>query len=186
MDLGREEEAAAAYRRVESREPVAAAVGLARIALRRGDPEAAAAVLEPFAGSGASSDVLRFLSQAYARQGRRDEANTMHARAGEAPAVGWSDPRSAAKKGYEASLGAKLASARALLQSGRAGEALSLVEPLRERYPDRQGVLLVLIEGYRQTGRRADARDVLAAAEAAPPRLFPRSFARGRDGHRGG
>ena len=173
LDLGRLAEAEAAFATAERLGIGAPAlVGRARVALRRGDAEAAAALLHSLGPALRHSDVASLLAAAARRLGRADEARVALA-AVEAGPLRWRDARSEEKRGFEASLAARLAGARRLLAEGDAEGALAAAKALRKKHPQRQGLLAVLAEALRRLQRHDEALAVLREAIAAHPRHFP-------------
>jgi tetratricopeptide (TPR) repeat protein len=171
LDLDDQAGALASFERARDLLPADPAihVGIARVALRAGDPERAAAILE---GNGGDSGAALHLSAAIARRlGRAADADALVARAARAtgrPIDPWSD----ALGRFNATNEAQLGRARALAEAGLTDAALRLLHELARTYPDHAGVHnaagIVLV----QAGRHADAhaaftRAVAAAAEFA-------------------
>ncbi len=172
LDLGRLDEADAAFATAQRLGVGAAAVaGQARVALRRGRADAAADLLRPLGDALLHSDVAGLLAAAARRLGRAQEARAALAAVRAGP-LRWTDTRSDEKRGYEASLAAKLASARRSLAADDAEAALAAATALRDRHPRHQGLLAVQAEAYRRLGRRGEAMGVLREAVAAHPDRF--------------
>lgn len=173
LDLGRLPQAETAFATAERLGVGAPAlVGRARVALRRGDAAAAAALLRPLGDALRHSDVASLLAAAARRLGRTEEARAALAAAVAGP-LRWPDARSEEKRGFEASLASRLAAARRLLAEGDAEGALAAAQALRTQYPQRQGLLAVLAEALRRLQRRDEALAVLRDAIVAHPRHVP-------------
>ena len=173
LTLGHLEEAEAAFEQAAALGAGApAVVGRARVALRRGRPEHAAALLRPLGQILRHSDVAGLLAAAARRLGRAEEARAALADVSLGP-LAWTDAWAEEKRSFEASLAAQLAAARRTLAGGDADGALAQLAPLRERHPRHQGLLAVLAEAHRRAGQREPARAVLVDAIAAHPDHTP-------------
>lgn len=173
LDLNRVQEAEAAFQKALSLgEKTAARVGIARIMLRRGDAAAALKALGPLLDSEPHPYVYKLVGEAHRRLGNTEMARLAFGNVTDAGPVGWDDSRSAAKKAYEASLGARIAQIRTLLAADRPVEALQRAETLYLRHEDHQGLLTVMSEIYRRLGRREQESRTLARAIELYPDFY--------------
>ncbi|MEM7307530.1 MAG: tetratricopeptide repeat protein [Planctomycetota bacterium] len=170
--LGRVDEAERSLTRaheLDRRDP-GAALGLARLALERGDADTAAR----FAASVlAVAPELGFAHHLHAlalrEAGRLDEAASSAALAdGEVPE--WDDPWEREVRRLQGGPRMRLARGRALLSAGRTAEAQRLLEAELETRPDDVGVLGTLAATYCALRRHDDALALLDAAAARMPR----------------
>ena len=173
LDLGRLEDADAAFREAERRGAGAPAqAGRARVALRADRVDDALALLRPLDAARRHSDVGQLFAKALRRAGRAEAARAALAAIHAGP-LRWPDARSDEKRGFEASLAARLASARRALAAGDAESALAAALTLRERHPRHQGLLALAIEAHRQLGNGAEAVALLRAGIAMHPNYYP-------------
>ncbi len=173
LDLNRVDEAAAAFKEAIVRGGgVPAQLGLARATLRRGDARGALALLDPLMAEDVHPHTLKLARQAHRQLGSADEAHPAFAAVTETGPLQWPDSRSAAKKAYEASIGARIANVRTLLADGALEQALRAAQTLYQRYPDHQSVLTVLGESYRRLGRREEEYGVLIRGVDLYPNFY--------------
>lgn len=173
LDLGRLEDADAAFREAERRGAgTPAQVGRARVALRADRVDAALALLRPLDAERRHSDVGQLFAAALRRAGRPAAARAALAAVDAGP-LRWADARSDEKRGFEASLAARLAAARRALASGDAESALAAALTLRDRHPRHQGLLALAIEAHRQLGNGAEAVALLRTGIAVHPNYYP-------------
>ncbi len=162
-DLGRNEDAAVAFRRArELGEAIHADIGLAHLALRQNRPAEALALIE-----GVNRDhpqVFRLLGRAYQALGRPDDARIAMARGKDPQTLHWDDPRLAEKSRYIVNLGGLLALAETALRDKNYETAAQILTPLRIRYPDDKALLGNLAIAYARTGRTSQAHDVMRHA----------------------
>ena len=163
QELGRLDEAAAAYRRARELggEEASAAFGLARILLRQGRPGEALAVLEPRTGKYSHPAIYRLLGRSYQLLGRAEDAHIAFARGRKDRVLVWRDPREAGKQQFVVSYGGRLQAAVNALEAGQYGVAVQHFEALRGVRPDNPDLLRHLGTAYLRVGQRARARDVL-------------------------
>lgn len=163
LDLNRADEAAVAFKEaIALGGGVPARLGLVRATLRRGDARGALALLDPLMTKDAHPHAFKLARQAYRQLGSVNEEHRAFAEVAEMAPLHWPDSRSAAKKAFEASIGAQIANLRALLAEGALEQALQSAEALYQRHPHHQSVLTVLSEIYRRLGRRDEEYGVLS------------------------
>jgi tetratricopeptide (TPR) repeat protein len=147
-------------------------IGLARVALERGDPSGAAAMLERIAASGARDPyTLQLLGTAYRRLGRVDEAaSTLAVGARGEPqwADRWTDEMLAFRRGYAA----LLKDATAFIVAGQFQPAIRILEQLRREKPDDMVLLAHLGQVYVAAGEDATAVPILERVVATEPGRF--------------
>lgn len=174
LALGDLEEAERSYRRATELKPnhPAGWLGLARLRLRAGDPEAAEelllAAIERRPGSPFVPYLRQLLGTAYRHQGRLEEARVELAR-GRAGRPRWSDRWHDAIDEYRVSLAARLQETQLLIQSGREEEALPLLEPLRAEHETSREVLTQLGVVYLNLDRLDEAREAIETCLAHHP-----------------
>lgn len=162
LDQGDLETAATSYRRAEALDAGSpAAAGLAQVALRREQPEAAAALLEPANAQLRHPHLYRMLGRAYRALGRSEDARIAFARGRLAEPLQWLDPRQAPKADYIAGFTGQRVHAQKLLRAGDAEGALKLLEPWREKHGDDEALLSSLGWGYMSTRQWERALEVL-------------------------
>ena len=173
-DLGRDDEAVEAYGHARGLgEEIHAAVGLAQLALRRGRPSEALALLHGVAREQPHPQVFRLLGRSYQALGRTDEARIAMARGKDADPLRWADPRLAGKSRYIMSQGGLLALAEEALKARDYQTAIAILEPLRARFPDDKALLGNLAIAYGRGARSRQAFDVLRHAFSVHPDHWP-------------
>lgn len=173
-DLGEDDDAAAAYRRARDLgEEMHALVGLAQLALRHSRPGDALALLETVKRADRHPQVFRLLGRAYQALGRTDDARIAMARAKDTEPLRWTDPRFAEKSRYIMSQGGLLALAEDAMKAKDFETAVSILAPLRARFPDDKALLGNLAIAYGRLGRARQAFDVLRHAFAVHPEHWP-------------
>lgn len=156
LDLGRLDDAQAAYERATRLQPdnLSGWYGRARVHLRRGEGAKARAILEKL-GSGREREpyLQQLLGLAYRETGDLDRARDALAlgRGGKPPM--WPDPRRRPLADYARGYGAEFRRGDAFLQAGRWQDAATTLEPLRERNPTDPDLLTNLALAYRNLGR---------------------------------
>jgi len=173
-DLGENDDAAAAYGRARDLgEEVHAVVGLAQLALRQARPQDALALLESVRREDRHPQVFRLLGRAYQALGRTDDARIAMARGKDTEPMRWADPRRVGKSGYIMSLGGLLALAEGSMKAKDYESAVSILVPLRARFPDDKALLGNLAIAYGRLGRARQAFDVLRHAFTVEPEHSP-------------
>ena len=173
-DLGEEDDAAAAFGRARDLgEEVHATVGLAQLALREARPHDALALLESVRRGDRHPQVFRLLGRAYQALGRTDDARIAMARGKDTEPLRWADPRLAEKSRDIMSLGGLLALAEGSMKAKDYETAVSILVPLRARFPDDKALLGNLAIAYGRLGRARQAFDVLRHAFAVQPEHSP-------------
>lgn len=130
LDEGHLDEAERAYRRADQLGAGSPAVaGLAQVALRRGEPQRAAALLEPANAVLRHPHLYRMLGRAYRQLGRAEDARIAFARGRSATPLQWRDPAQSEKTAYIIGYRGQLVHAQKLLRSGRNEAALKMLEP---------------------------------------------------------
>ena len=181
LDLDRQDEAEAAFRRALRDAPndettVAATVGLARVLLRQARPSETLALLTPLTEDSAHPYLHRLLGRAYRESGRPDLARAADARGRDATPLEWPDQRREMKDEYIRGFHGRLGMAETLLKRGEAVTAASILEQLREQRPADRTLLNNLSIAYQLTGREQLALAVLRDAIAAHPDYAPLHF----------
>jgi tetratricopeptide (TPR) repeat protein len=166
LDLDDQSGALASLERARDLLPVdpATHVGIARVALRRGDAEGAATILE--ANGGDSGAALHLRAAIARRLGRAADAEALVARAAGAtsrPIDPWSD----ALRRFNATIEAQLDRVRAFAAAGLSEPALRLLHDLERTHPDHPGVHNAAGIVLYQAGRHAEAHAAFARAVAA-------------------
>lgn len=176
LDLGDDGGAADAFAAAQRLDPGddAARIGLARVRLQRGEAEAAAALLEPLAGSRATNAAYahQLLARALRQLGRLEDAETSALR-GAGAALVEDDPWRRDVDALRAGLTWRAEQAAKLCDAGRLDEAVALVEGLLRDRPGEVAVLTVAGSVYRAAGRRDESIAVLEQALAIRPGYYP-------------
>ena len=173
-DLGMDEDAAAGYRRARDLgEEVHALVGLAQLALRQARPQDARILLERVDRADRHPQVFRLLGRAYQALGRTDDARIAMAQGKDTEPLRWADPRFAEKSRYIMSLGGLLALAEEAMKARDYEAAVSILVPLRARFPDDKPLLGNLAIAYGRLGRARQAFDVLRHAFTVDSEHWP-------------
>lgn len=165
--------AEAAFQRSLALDPTALGpqAGLARVALQRGDAQAAVDRLITLEAT--NEGEIRYLQQllatAFERVGRSEDAARLRAEAGmdqTLPVSPWTDPWIDGLAAYTAGFAAEMRRTSAVLESGDAAAAIPMLEDMRKRYPDRDEVLLRLATAYGMQGDLARSRELFQQATA--------------------
>ena len=142
-------------------------LGMARLYLQSGRPQAAADLLleqlERRPNSPYVPYVYQLLGRAYRDLGRLDDARAALAK-GRSNAPAWNDKWQEEIAGYRVSLNSQLKRTRTLLQSGQASEAIGILEELRGSYPTDMEILLQLAAAQQADGERGAAQRTLELA----------------------
>lgn len=165
LDLGRPEEAAAIYEQARELNAGAAAIaGIAQAYLRTSRAEEAVAMLVPLARRFEHPHVYRLLGRAFNALGRTEDSRIALARGKNTQPLEWRDPIQTRKRDYIVGLGVRLVLAEKFIGDGSYEDAVGILEPLRERYPDDKPLLSNLAMAYARTDRIDDALSVLTHA----------------------
>ena len=163
LDLGRLDEAEAAFieaRRVAPRD-AAAAAGLARVALQRGEAEEAVRILEALLTGGARQTYLHhLLGSAYRQLQQWDLAEAHLTRGREGQAV-WSDPWGHEALAHRIEFYGLLEDATGASDSGRSEAAIPVMEELLRKRPEDRRTLSSLSRAYLRVGRIDDGLQLL-------------------------
>jgi tetratricopeptide (TPR) repeat protein len=145
-------------------------IGRARIMLRRGRTEAAIALLEEwrFRRGPCASSAHHLLGTALARRGEVQRARIELDLARKSPPQ-WRDRWTDELASYRRGRKARLDHADALMREGAAGEALALLEPLADEFPDDLTIANNLAVALIETGRVDDAVKRLERAAVRDP-----------------
>lgn len=176
LDLGRVDEAQAAYRHAVELQPgnPAGGIGLARVHLARKEGGEAVAILEPLTEQYQDYPYLyQLLGLAYRYADRMDDARSALARGKPGAAPGWSDPWHDEKAVFQSGFGAGMLKADELMSRGRMAEAARLYEELRLERPDDLALLNNLSVTYKQTGREEDSFRILMEGLERHPDYYP-------------
>lgn len=173
-DLGDDGAAGSAYRRARALGgELHAVVGLAQLALRQSRPDDALALLENVERADRHPHVLRVLGRAYQALGRTDDARIAMARGKDPEPLRWDDPRLAMKSRFIMSQGGLLALAEESMKAKDFETAVSILAPLRARFPDDKALLGNLAIAYGRLGRARQAFDVLRHAFTVQSEHWP-------------
>ena len=153
FDLGRFEEARAAYRRASQLDPehLGGWTGLARVSLMEGDGAGAVAILEAARERKPGDPTVgKLLKTAYLQAGRPDDARAL--------SVGWRRRGSLGRDPWQRELTRLLElpvleEALALVQSGDLASAVELLEGFVDAHPDDANALAYLARAYLRQGR---------------------------------
>lgn len=143
--------------------------GLARVALQRGDAQAAVDRLISLEASneGEIRYLKTLLATAFERVGRSADAARLRAEAGmdqTLPLSPWTDPWIDGLAAFTAGFAAEMRRTNAVLESGDTQAAIPMLEDMRRRYPDREEVLLRLATAYGIQGDLARSRELFQLA----------------------
>ena len=173
LDLGRPEEALAVYEKARDLNAGGAAIaGIAQAYLRTSRAEEAVAMLVPLARRFEHPHVYRLLGRAFNVLGKAEDSRIALARGKSTQPLEWRDPIQTRKRDYIVGLGVRLVLAEKFIGDGAYTDAVGILEPLREQYPDDKPLLSNLAMAYARTGRIDDALAVLAHALALYPDYF--------------
>jgi tetratricopeptide (TPR) repeat protein len=166
LDRGDLDAAASAFQQaaaVDARDP-AGRIGLARIALQRGEPAVAEAHLRAVLQAYPTYSYARLLLGGALRdQGRVDEARVELASGAEAQSI-VNDPWRVELLRFRTGHKALVERAQRLIDSGAPAEAILMLEELRARHPADVEVIVSLSAAYIDSGRVDSGVDVLNAA----------------------
>jgi len=167
LDAGRLVEAEAAFTRadaIDARDP-GGRVGLARVAIQRGDPARAEAMLRTVLQMYPSFAYARLLLGGALRDlGRLDEARVELARGSTSQTINndpWRFELNRLRTGHRAIV----EEAQRLIDGGSPAEAIPMLEELRVGNPMDVEVIVSLSAAYLESGRVDNGLDVLLAAE---------------------
>ncbi|MGH2570847.1 MAG: tetratricopeptide repeat protein, partial [bacterium] len=175
LDAGRIDEAEESFRNASRLEPesVAAAVGLARVRIQRGENQAAIEILEELLGRVAGEPTIyQLLGIALRRVGNDDLAREAYRRASNPTKLEWPDPWTAERDQYRVGFAAELEQAIALASGTEAGRGIEILERLRPEHPENVALLSNLGAAYCKTGRIPEGIDALEAAVRLRPGHF--------------
>lgn len=162
LDIGDDESAQTSYRRAEALGAGSPAIaGLAQVRMRAGQYSHALALLEPIANESGHPYLYRMLGEAYRELGRVEDARLAFARGRHATSLQWFDPRQGVKTRYIAGFKNQMAHAQDLLSVGRYEDALDILEPWRERYPNDAALLTNLGWAYMSLGDLDEAQEIM-------------------------
>jgi len=176
LDLGRPDEAWAAYEHAVALQPgnPAGGIGLARVHLKRKEGVEAAAILEPLTEQYPNYPYLyQLLGLAYREAGRMDDARAALARGTPGKAPGWSDPWHDEKAVFQSGFGAGMLKADELMTRGQMAEAAAVYEELRKDRPDDLALLNNLAVTYKQIGREEESFGILMEGLERHPDYYP-------------
>lgn len=170
--LGRLQGAAEAFREATELEPDGAAgwLGLARIALQRGDPDEAIAVLSPLVQRDPRTPFANgLLARAYRMAGDARKADAALRREERSDEPRLDDPWTAQVMSHAVGLLVELERAGGALADGDPRTALTVLEPLHRERPDELSVVELLARALIQSGQDERALEVLAEARRDHP-----------------
>ena len=138
-----------------------AAVGLAQVYLRQGNPEGVVDVLEGYSQTIPHPQIWRLLASAYSQLGQDREAEVARALGSEAMPLQWLDPIRQRPNRYVYGFGRRIVHAQSLLRSNRFEEALLELESLQKIDRNNEALLSNLAAAYEKTGNPEKAKEVL-------------------------
>ena len=147
----------------------AGTIGLAKVALRRGDANQALKLLQELKGSIAHAQIDHLIRRAETQLGRQlteqlVERDTMP---GE---IGFPDPISAEKRSYEVSISAELTRFRRMLSTPDSREAaIELADSLYAKYPHNPRIVAAKVQALRVESDLTNLHALLRAAHANWP-----------------
>jgi len=175
LDRGRLEEARREFEAALALEPrsIPALLGLARVELLAGAPEAALARLAPLAEAEPEERFVHgLLARALRALGQEEEARRALAREERAQRISLADPRSAEVRLRATGILHGLRAADEALGRGDARGAVTTMEALYARAPQDLAVQQMLAKALIGAGEHAHALEVLTASAAAHPDEF--------------
>ncbi len=174
LDLGKPAVALEAFAQAESlgAGPVAI-VGLSRVALHQGRPGDAVALLEPLSREFRHPVVFQLLGRAYRESARIDDARIALARGRTLRQLQLEDPWHESKQRYEVSFIHRASHAQEMIQQGKPGKAIAILEALIEQQPDNRVVISNLATAYRRDGDPIRAFQLLRRALESDPGYYP-------------
>ena len=147
-------------------------IGLARVALQRGDAARATGVLERLTAADAGDPYTsQLLGTAYRRLGRTDEATAALA-AGAKGEPQWHDPWTDEMLAFRRGYAAMLKDATAYIIAGQFEPALRILEQLRQERPNDIVLLAHLGQVYVAAGNDSNGIALLERVVAAEPERF--------------
>ena len=173
LDEGRVEKAADAYENARALGAGSPAVaGLAQVQLRRQQPAAAVALLEPVNAELRHPHLYRMLGSAYRALGRHEDARIAFARGRLATPMRWRDPVLAKRANFIASFGGQITYAQQLIQAERIDDAIEVLAPWQAEYGEDAVLLGTLASAYISSGDLQRAFPVLQRGLALHPDDF--------------
>ena len=176
FDLGRVDEAFESFRRATALAPrnPAAWAGVARVHLRRGEPDQAIRVLERLIPTYEKNAYLhQLLGMAYRDTGDLERARSVLTRGKPQRVPGWPDEWHDEKMRFRTGYGAGMLRAAELAQKGRYDEVVALLEKLRKERPTDVALLNNLSVAYRRIGQPDHAFQVLLDGIESHPDYYP-------------
>lgn len=170
LDLDRLDEAERAFARTSELVPndVSGPAGLARVALRRGETDAALARLEQLLENHPRDGYVHsLLARAAAQAGDRERAELHAAQRDQATSAWKLDPWAAEVRGRAIGFDAVIVEARRHISGGRPAEALRVLEPMVARFPGNFSAQSLFVGACVAAESFDRARAVLDASEAS-------------------
>ena len=174
LELHRLAEAEQAFRSALEADPAdpTGVLGLARVALQRDDPAAAAALLEPLARLRPQDGAVQALhGRALAMTGQQQAAEAAWARS-EGPTGAYADPWVDEALRQVAGYNGDVRRARELLEGGAPREALAILRPILAAHPDDVTVHGMILSALVQEGALGEALELLEEGSASLPEHF--------------
>ena len=174
MDLQRIDEAQEAFEqaiRIDRDDP-GGTIGLARVALQRGDPDQAIRVCnEWLARQPRHALVRQLLSRAYRAKGMEQRADAEEAKAVPG-SLSWRDPWRVEIDRFRRGYKTAVERAQQLIDAQRPAEAASLLEEIRPSYPNDLPLSITLCAAYMQSLQVDRALRLMREAEQKHPNHF--------------
>lgn len=174
LDLARLDEAQAHFERARELAPgsVSGPVGLARVALQRGEAQRAVALMEELLAAHPRERYARdLLARAWQRLGEPERASSI-ALAGEWSTAAWTDPWEGETRAFAAGYAETMTRAKELLTGGAYAEAVQLALPLLESYPRDITVQGLLTAAWVKLGEHDRALAMLEESARTSPEHY--------------
>ena len=174
LDLDQPDAAMQAFEQArESGAGAPADIGMARVLLRKANPEQALGLLEPLSERLSHPYVFRLQGFALRDLGRMEEATVVLDQAKDATQFRWPDEVSERKTQFIAGFGRRLLSAETLIVAQKPDQALHILEELASERPDHATLLNHLAVAYKQTGQQERSMATLTKVLEVATEYYP-------------